>query len=48
MERYSGRLKGEFHIKKGLPCQDYIQYKEISEGWIALVADGHGSPRHYR
>ena len=39
---------GASHIKKGLPCQDVSASGEICGRSVAVVADGHGSRRHFR
>lgn len=39
---------GAAHVRFGLPCQDYSANGEY-HGWhMAVVADGHGSRRHFR
>ncbi len=45
---FSHSVMGASHEKTGLVCQDSSAYK-IGEGYaIAVVADGHGSKKHFR
>lgn len=39
---------GASHIRSGTPCQDASLDFSCPEGEIAIVADGHGSRRHFR
>jgi len=40
--------QGESHKEKDLPCQDAVLHKLYPLGGIAVVADGHGSEKHFR
>lgn len=45
---FSHSVKGASHEKTGLVCQDSSDFK-IGEGYaVAVVADGHGSKKHFR
>ncbi|MBR4554055.1 MAG: protein phosphatase 2C domain-containing protein [Ruminococcus sp.] len=45
---FSHSVMGASHEKKGIVCQDSSAY-EIGEGYaVAVVADGHGSKKHFR
>lgn len=39
---------GATHIRRGLPCQDVSSSETYRNSYIAVVADGHGSRRHFR
>ena len=39
---------GAAHIRKDLPCQDASHSEDYNGAQIAVVADGHGSRRHFR
>ena len=39
---------GAAHIRRELPCQDVSSSETYHDGYIAVVADGHGSRRHFR
>ena len=39
---------GAAHIRKGIPCQDSSAAERYHDAVIAVVADGHGSRRHFR
>jgi hypothetical protein len=41
-------VQGADHIAKNLICQDAAAYKTTENYGIAVVADGHGSERHFR
>jgi serine/threonine protein phosphatase PrpC len=41
-------VHGESHKEKDLPCQDAVFYKHYKNGGIIVVADGHGSEKHFR
>ncbi len=46
--QFAGSRMGGSHIKSGKPCQD-ASASFAGEGWsAAVVADGHGSSRHFR
>lgn len=38
-------VQGASHIRKNMPCQDYIFIKQLDEAVILSLADGHGSSR---
>jgi len=40
--------QGEDHKIKNLPCQDAVYFEQYNNGGIAIVADGHGSEKHFR
>jgi hypothetical protein len=40
--------RGDSHREKGLPCQDAAFVQVVSANGIAIVADGHGSEKHFR
>jgi serine/threonine protein phosphatase PrpC len=40
--------QGDSHKEKNLPCQDAVLASAVSNGGIAVVADGHGSEKHFR
>lgn len=45
---FSRSVIGASHIKKGIVCQDSSDYK-IGNGYaVSVVADGHGSKKHFR
>ena len=45
---FSHSVKGASHEKRNIVCQDASAYK-IGEGYaVAVVADGHGSKKHFR
>ncbi len=45
---FSHSVKGASHEKKGIVCQDSSAH-EVGEGYaVAVVADGHGSKKHFR
>lgn len=39
---------GAAHIRRELPCQDASASEMLEDACIAVVADGHGSRRHFR
>ena len=39
---------GATHLRLGLPCQDSSAHEDYGGWHIAVVADGHGSRRHFR
>ena len=39
---------GDSHIKKGIVCQDSSGHEVTDSYGIAVVADGHGSAKHFR
>jgi hypothetical protein len=45
---FMARAPGERHREKGQPCQDAAYFKGYKNGGIAVVADGHGSEKHFR
>jgi serine/threonine protein phosphatase PrpC len=40
--------RGDSHKEKDLPCQDAVLSFVVTNGGIAIVADGHGSEKHFR
>jgi serine/threonine protein phosphatase PrpC len=45
---FMASAQGESHKEKGQPCQDAVDFKRYKNGGIAVVADGHGSEKHFR
>ncbi len=45
---FSRSVIGASHIKKGIVCQDSSDYKTGNGYAISVVADGHGSKKHFR
>lgn len=45
---FSHSVKGASHEKTGLVCQDSSAFKVCENYAIAVVADGHGSKKHFR
>ena len=45
---FSHSVKGASHEKTGLVCQDSSAYKVCDDYAICVVADGHGSKKHFR
>lgn len=45
---FSHSVMGASHEKTGLPCQDSSAFKIGDHYAIAVVADGHGSKKHFR
>lgn len=45
---FSHSVKGASHEVSGLPCQDSSAYKVGERYAVAVVADGHGSKKHFR
>lgn len=45
---FNQTVKGVSHQKKGIVCQDFSGYFESEIYGIAVVADGHGSKKHFR
>jgi hypothetical protein len=45
---FSHSVKGASHEKTGLVCQDSSAFKVCDNYAIAVVADGHGSKKHFR
>lgn len=41
-------VQGESHIKSGKVCQDWSDFKAHENYAVAVVADGHGSKKHFR
>ena len=43
-------VRGSSHRRSGLPNQDAVQCMVTPQGTVAVavVSDGHGSPRHFR
>ena len=39
---------GDSHLKKGIVCQDSSGHQVTDHYGIAVVADGHGSAKHFR
>ncbi|MDR2313871.1 MAG: protein phosphatase 2C domain-containing protein [Spirochaetaceae bacterium] len=40
--------QGDSHKEKNLPCQDAALASAVSNWGVAIVADGHGSEKHFR
>jgi serine/threonine protein phosphatase PrpC len=40
--------QGDSHKENNLPCQDAVRHNVFADGGIAIVADGHGSEKHFR
>ncbi len=45
---FSQTRRGAAHKQKGITCQDASAHRSYEGGAIAVVADGHGSRRHFR
>ncbi|MBR1592585.1 MAG: protein phosphatase 2C domain-containing protein [Ruminococcus sp.] len=45
---FSNSVRGASHEKRNLVCQDSSAYKTCDRYAIAVVADGHGSKKHFR
>lgn len=45
---FSHSVKGASHDKTGLVCQDSSSHKVTEHYAVAVVADGHGSKKHFR
>jgi serine/threonine protein phosphatase PrpC len=45
---FTARARGDSHTEKDLPCQDAALVSTVPTGGIAVVADGHGSEKHFR
>lgn len=45
---FSRSVIGASHVKKNIVCQDSSVYKVYDDFSIAVVADGHGSKKHFR
>lgn len=45
---FSHSVKGASHEKTGLVCQDSSAYKVCDDYAVCVVADGHGSKKHFR
>ena len=45
---FSKSVRGASHDKTGLVCQDSSAYKVTDRYAVAVVADGHGSKKHFR
>lgn len=45
---FSRSVIGASHVKKGIVCQDSSAYKVNDNFSVAVVADGHGSKKHFR
>lgn len=45
---FSRSVIGASHVKKNIICQDSSDYKVTDDFAIAVVADGHGSKKHFR
>jgi serine/threonine protein phosphatase PrpC len=41
-------VQGDMHKEKKLPCQDAAAIRFSKHGGVAIVADGHGSEKHFR
>lgn len=47
MQIYSLLRTGISHEKRGIPCQDHLEYKQCENGtWIMALSDGAGSAKH--
>jgi serine/threonine protein phosphatase PrpC len=40
--------QGDSHKEKNLPCQDAVLASAVPNSGVAIVADGHGSEKHFR
>lgn len=38
-----GQVTGPTHTRRGVPCQDALDWKALENGFVVAVADGHGS-----
>lgn len=45
---FSKSVKGASHEKTGLMCQDSSSHKVADHYAVCVVADGHGSKKHFR
>ncbi|MDE5770970.1 MAG: protein phosphatase 2C domain-containing protein [Ruminococcus sp.] len=45
---FSRSVIGASHVKKGIVCQDSSDYKTGNGYAVSVVADGHGSKKHFR
>jgi serine/threonine protein phosphatase PrpC len=45
---FKAEATGDSHKEKNLPCQDAALVYTIRDGGVAIVADGHGSEKHFR
>ncbi len=45
---FSRSVRGASHETSGLPCQDSSAHKVTDRYAVAVVADGHGSKKHFR
>ena len=45
---FSHSVMGASHEKTGLVCQDSSAYKVCDDYAVCVVADGHGSKKHFR
>lgn len=45
---FSRSVIGASHVKKGIVCQDSSDYRTGNGYAVAVVADGHGSKKHFR
>ncbi|MCM1508615.1 MAG: protein phosphatase 2C domain-containing protein [Ruminococcus flavefaciens] len=45
---FSRSVIGASHVKKGIVCQDSSGYRISDRYAVAVVADGHGSKKHFR
>ena len=45
---FSNSVRGASHEKRNLVCQDSSAYKACENYAVAVVADGHGSKKHFR
>lgn len=41
-------VRGESHIASGKVCQDWSEFRSSENYAVAVVADGHGSKKHFR
>lgn len=47
-EGFYHSVKGQSHEERGIACQDFSNYQAYDNYAIAIVADGHGSKKHFR
>lgn len=45
---FSATVRGEYHKLSDIPCQDASASYHNDAYAVAIVADGHGAPQHYR
>ncbi|MDE6777248.1 MAG: protein phosphatase 2C domain-containing protein, partial [Oscillospiraceae bacterium] len=47
-EGFCHSVIGASHVAKGTVCQDFSNFQSNESYSIAVVADGHGSKKHFR